>query len=416
MPPTPPFDDESPSLLLSLAAGTSELASVVLAHALAGCGFHPSIVGFGGIGSLRSARVLGRVLMDRDLLQRSWLSGRRGWRQFFNAQVPRQPVLVTVGRSRRLTFADRGGYVDLVVNGHGLPPGWHDATIQVLHEADVRALGLREGDALRLAAPAPGAPAHPDGHVRRRVRAGKPVGVTIRIVGDSEDFGIVSDVDDTVIVSMLPRLLTAAKHAFVDRVSSREAVDGMAEFLTDAAQSHTTAPNPSHAPVLYLSTGAWNVVPALRSFLERAHFPTGCFLMTDFGPSNTGWFRSGPEHKRRELRRLSRMLPHVRWLLVGDDGQHDPEIYAEFARECPHQVAGIAIRSLSEFEQFMSHGTFDAMVPDALWTVPEQIPVWYGSDGHALLANVRGRGGLPRLASLIGTDEGSGPDGDGAGA
>ena len=42
--------------------------------------------------------------------------------------------------------------------------------------------------------------------------------------------------------------------------------------------------------------------------------------------------------------------------------------------------------------------------------------MWYGSDGHALLANVRGRGGLPRLASLIGTDEGSGPDGDGAGA
>ena len=280
----------------------------------------------------------------------------------------------------------------------------------------MRALGLREGDALRLAAPAPGASAHPDGHVRRRVRAGKPVGVTIRIVGDSEDFGIVSDVDDTVIVSMLPRLLTAAKHALVDRVSSREAVDGMAEFLADAAQSHTTAPNPPNAPVLYLSTGAWNVVPALRSFLERAHFPTGCFLMTDFGPSNTGWFRSGPEHKRRELRRLSRMLPHVRWLLVGDDGQHDPEIYAEFARECPHQVAGIAIRSLSEFEQFMSHGTFDAMVPDALWTVPEQIPVWYGSDGHALLANVRGRGGLPRLASLIGTDEGSGPDGDGADA
>ncbi|MBF0939624.1 MAG: ABC transporter, partial [Schaalia georgiae] len=234
MPPSPLFDDESPSLLLSLAAGTGELASVVLAHALAGCGFHPSIVGFGGIGSLRSARVLGRVLMDRDLLQRSWLSGRRGWRQFFNAQVPRQPVLVTVGRSRRLTFADRGGYVDLVVNGHGLPPGWHDATIQVLHEADVRALGLREGDALRLAAPAPGAPARPGGHVHRRVRAGKPVRVTIRIVGDSEDFGIVSDVDDTVIVSMLPRLLTAAKHAFVDRVSSREAVDGMAEFLTDA--------------------------------------------------------------------------------------------------------------------------------------------------------------------------------------
>ena len=52
------------------------------------------------------------------------------------------------------------------------------------------------------------------------------------------------------------------------------------------------------------------------------------------------------------------MFPHVRWLLVGDDGQHDPEIYAEFAREHPQCVAGIAIRSLSEIEQFMAHGSF----------------------------------------------------------
>ena len=130
----------------------------------------------------------------------------------------------------------------------------------------------------------------------------------------------------------------------------------------------------------------------MRSFLERSGYPAGGFLMTDFGPSNTGWFRSGPEHKRRELRRLARMFPHIRWLLVGDDGQHDPEIYAEFAREFPQCVAGIAIRSLSEIEQFMAHGSFEAMVPDALWTVPESIPVWYGSDGEALLENIRGRG------------------------
>ena len=32
------------------------------------------------------------------------------------------------------------------------------------------------------------------------------------------------------------------------------------------------------------------------------------------------------------------------------------------------------------------------MVPDALWTVPESVPVWYGSDGEALLENIRGRG------------------------
>lgn len=421
----PLIDDETPSFLLALTSSVGEASSRILARALEEWGFIPGIVGFGGHGSTRRARILGRVIMERTADQRSWLAERRGWRQFFDAQVPRQPVLVTVGRQRRITFADRGGYIDLTVEGHGLAPGWHDAWIQVLHEGDLHALGIGEGeslttqDALRLSGQT--------GHGAQRIRAGKPVCVSLRIAGDNEKFGVVSDIDDTVMVTMLPRLLTAARHSFVDRVSSREAVPGMAGFLTcladmahrqasaestvPQASTHTQATHPQtkgkqtpvtsadpqapqtsadsqqealHAPLIYLSTGAWNVVPALRDFLGRLNYPRGGFLMTDFGPSNTGWFRSGFEHKRRELRRLARMFPSMKWYLVGDDGQRDPEIYAEFAREHPENVAGIAIRSLSEIEQFMSHGTFECLYPDALRTVPSSIPVWFGSDGDAL--------------------------------
>ena len=421
----PLIDDETPSFLLALTSSVGEASSRILARALEEWGFIPGIVGFGGHGSTRRARILGRVIMERTADQRSWLAERRGWRQFFDAQVPRQPVLVTVGRQRRITFADRGGYIDLTVEGHGLTPGWHDAWIQVLHEGDLHTLGIGEGeslttqDALRLSGQT--------GHGSQRIRAGKPVCVSLRIAGDNEKFGVVSDIDDTVMVTMLPRLLTAARHSFVDRVSSREAVPGMAGFLTcladmahrqasaestvPQASTHMQATHPQakdkqtpvtsadpqapqtsadsqqealHAPLIYLSTGAWNVVPALRDFLGRLNYPRGGFLMTDFGPSNTGWFRSGFEHKRRELRRLARMFPSMKWYLVGDDGQRDPEIYAEFAREHPENVAGIAIRSLSEIEQFMSHGTFECLYPDALRTVPSSIPVWFGSDGDAL--------------------------------
>lgn len=421
----PLIDDETPSFLLALTSSVGEASSRILARALEEWGFIPGIVGFGGHGSTRRARILGRVIMERTADQRSWLAERRGWRQFFDAQVPRQPVLVTVGRQRRITFADRGGYIDLTVEGHGLTPGWHDAWIQVLHEGDLHTLGIGEGeslttqDALRLSGQT--------GHGSQRIRAGKPVCVSLRIAGDNEKFGVVSDIDDTVMVTMLPRLLTAARHSFVDRVSSREAVPGMAGFLTcladmahrqasaestvPQASADSQAPHPQakdkqtpvtsadpqapqtsadsqqealHAPLIYLSTGAWNVVPALRDFLGRLNYPRGGFLMTDFGPSNTGWFRSGFEHKRRELRRLARMFPSMKWYLVGDDGQRDPEIYAEFAREHPENVAGIAIRSLSEIEQFMSHGTFECLYPDALRTVPSSIPVWFGSDGDAL--------------------------------
>lgn len=440
------IDDESPSFLLNAATTCGNHVNTTLARTLGRIGFHPGIVGFGGYASSTRARVLGRVIMERTADQRRWLSERRGWRQFFDAQVPFQPVLVTAGDARTVTFADRGGYVDIEIDGHGLTPGWHVAWMQALHAEDVATLGVtEETPLLPLASAIPGAGEaltrpDPTGTPRRRprnsgrlservemlggaVRAGSPVPIALRVVGDGEHLGVVSDVDDTVMVSMVPRALTAAKHALMDRVASREAVPGMADLLTrlvteggtpstgittDAVAaraegraepsdgvpldpSSSLPPASTPAPLMYLSTGAWNVVPTVREFLHRLGFPRGGFLMTDFGPSNTGWFRSGLEHKRRELRRLHSDLPGLRWILVGDDGQRDPEIYAEFAREFPEAVAGIAIRSLSPLEQFLAHGTLESMVPDALKRVPESLPVWFGHDGEALWASIRER-------------------------
>ncbi|QWW20762.1 App1 family protein [Schaalia sp. 19OD2882] len=398
-------------------------------------------------------------MMDRNNDQRLWLLRRRGWRQFFDAQVPRQPVVVTVGRARQIAQADRGGYIDLTVHDHGLAPGWHTAWIQVLHSADVRALrgapvdqDAVAWDAESLLGPSTD-PTAASMTRPGRVRAGRPIPVAVRIVGDEETVGVVSDIDDTVIVSNVPRLLVAAKHSFVDRVSARQAVLGMPQLLcslasgpdlqgTDwrAARLNSAAAgagsgsrtgsgsgpgaiscqdwafdvkgatldrqNPiasppwlaTHGPVVYLSTGPWNVLPTVRNFLERLGYPRGGLLMTDFGPSNTGWFRSGPEHKRRELRRLAATFPHIKWFLVGDDGQRDPEIYAEFARHYPDHVAGIAIRSLTQIQQFMAHGSFESMVPEDLWTVPSRIPVWWGQDGFVLLEEIC-RGGLDRFTS-----------------
>ena len=80
--------------------------------------------------------------------------------------------------------------------------------------------------------------------------------------------------------------------------------------------------------MLYLSTGAWNVAPTLTRFLARNLYPAGPLLLTDWGPTHDRWFRSGQEHKRTSLHRLAEEFPELRWLLIGDDGQHDEEIYA----------------------------------------------------------------------------------------
>ena len=113
-------------------------------------------------------------------------------------------------------------------------------------------------------------------------------------------------------------------------------------------------------------------------------------LLTDWGPTNTGWFRSGQAHKRQSLLQLSIDFPNIRWLLVGDDGQHDPEIYGEFARNDAPRVRAIAIRELNPAEQLLAHGTVEPIEPIEEHEHPE-VETITAPDGRGLLRQLRDR-------------------------
>jgi hypothetical protein len=77
-------------------------------------------------------------------------------------------------------------------------------------------------------------------------------------------------------------------------------------------------------------------------------------------------------------------------LLIGDDGQHDPKIYAEFAAARPTHVKAIAIRQLTAGEQVLSHGlpvANDELVPAPTEDLP--MPVVRGADGYELARSLR---------------------------
>jgi len=349
---------------LSLGASLEDGVNRRLIPILRRRGWRPTTIAYTGYGNLDRLRVLARVLLQDDDdgepaaadvgATESELAeaqeAERGWRSFLTAPVAYLSVAVEIGGRTHRAKVDRGGYLDLLVPDHGLPPGWHDIT--------VRATGAR------------------------------PVTARVLVIGPDTRFGVVSDIDDTVMVTRVPRPLIAAWNTFVRHTSTRQAVPGMAELfrrVQDVA---------SGAPVLYLSTGAWNVVPALERFFRRSGLPAGPMLMTDWGPTNTGWFRSGQEHKRTTLRRLLIDFPQVRWLLVGDDGQHDPEIYAELAREHPDRVVAVGIRQLTASEHVLSHGTPQALDGNKdhdggrLAGFP-QVPVVHGPDGEVLWEKLR---------------------------
>jgi phosphatidate phosphatase APP1 len=144
-------------------------------------------------------------------------------------------------------------------------------------------------------------------------------------------------------------------------------------------------------PIVYLSTGAWNVAPTLTRFFERNLYPRGTLLLTDWGPTHDRWFRSGQDHKRSSLARLAEEFPDTKWLLIGDDGQHDEELYGEFAATHPENVAAVAIRQLSNGEAVLAGGRSKAAAHEqatsARW--------FYGGNGAELTDQLVGAGLLP---------------------
>ena len=111
-------------------------------------------------------------------------------------------------------------------------------------------------------------------------------------------------------------------------------------------------------------------------------------LLTDWGPTNTGWFRSGMAHKAETLLQLTRDFPNISWVLVGDDGQHDLPIYSDFARVAPDRVRAIAIRQLSPTEQVLAHGTSTSLNEQD--DLVAGIALVLAPDGRGLLSGLRG--------------------------
>jgi phosphatidate phosphatase APP1 len=307
-------------------------------------GLTATVAAFPGYGGNGWVRVLGRVLITPPARRDAGgeYASVRGWRSFLAVPVGFSQVTVHIGDATHEVVADRGGVVDTVLPAD-LAPGWHT--------------------------------------VGMSVEDGEPAETRVFVVGDDIRFGIVCDVDDTVMVTALPRPLVAAWNSFVVDEHARQPVPGMSVLLERLVRE-----NPG-APVVYLSTGAWNVGPTLLRFLSRHLFPSGSVLLTDWGPTHDRWFRSGTEHKSANLERLAEEFPQVRWLLVGDDGQHDDAIYTAFAGNHPESVSAVAIRRLSSTQAVLAGGRTTVNDHSA-----SAVPWVSGDDGAALLERLEEAG------------------------
>ncbi len=101
----------------------------------------------------------------------------------------------------------------------------------------------------------------------------------------------------------------------------------------------------------YLSASPWQLYPSLAEFFKSAGFPKGSFHMKEFTWKDSRFFDlflSPDKFKTPILESLISSLPSRRFILVGDSGELDPEIYGEILRRFPNRDLRIVIRELSE--------------------------------------------------------------------
>ena len=172
---------------------------------------------------------------------------------------------------------------------------------------------------------------------------------------------LVSDIDDTIKDSNVLIRRELLLNTFVRPFA---AVDGMAERYRSFAQAQP------ELRLHYVSGSPHQLYPALANFLDAAQFPPGSLHLrdVDFRSELFGKHGGTRKHKLAIIRRLIADFPNRRFVLIGDSGEQDPEIYATLAREHPECVLAIWIRDVTgQSRDHPRYGKTFAGIPSERW-------------------------------------------------
>lgn len=207
-----------------------------------------------------------------------------------------------VGTMEWSVRADDDGYWELVSNQPlSLPPGWHP----------IEAVPAASSEAWLL------------------------------IPDPRNTFGIISDIDDTIMVSEVLRTRMLLRNSLFVPGEKRTAVEGMAPLYRRLLQQNAA---PEASPVFYVSSSPRQLTDNLRLFLRTNGYPRGVLQLKEIGSERSDSLRDHAAYKMRRIETIFAAYPETRFALFGDDGERDPEIFSALQAKYPAQIAEVWIR------------------------------------------------------------------------
>lgn len=268
---------------------------------------HFRIESYGGHGGPEGVVVRGRVLDNpppTEAVEGEGLGAaiRRSLSHFVTEELPDVPLRVTVGDAVAHVATDREGYFRAELRPGHLGSPWERGTVELA--------GSYRGLTERHVTP-----------------------VEVRVPGPDALFGVVSDVDDTIIETGVQRVGEMLLQTFAGSALTRTPFEGAPELYRDLAAGRN--------PFFYVSSSPWNLHSFLTGFLRHRDFPIGPVLLRDLIGTKAGRAR-----KHERIEEVLTMHAHLPFVLIGDSGEHDPQVYADIVRDHPGRILAVYIREV----------------------------------------------------------------------
>jgi phosphatidate phosphatase APP1 len=285
------------------------LCALVFSAALAHADTHQVVI-YDGFGSGERFTVEGRVIEEKTRSQAkpddSWLSNL--WRNFNfmrNSEKENVALTISIADNKMTVTSNEEGYIRVDAKpAKPLSAGWHT----------VKATAKR---------------AQGEGRVL--------------IVPQANTHGVISDIDDTVIVSEVNDKKKLLENTFLQNSTQRKTFPGTAAFYKTLLSKNA---EPNAAPMFYLSASPRQLTNNITSFLTQNDFPPGPLITKLINSDERDPLLDQQKYKLAKIEIIFAALPWVNFTLVGDDGEFDPEIYRTIQEKFPQRVSAIYIRKV----------------------------------------------------------------------
>lgn len=239
------------------------------------------------------------------------------YRRFETDEVPAARLVVRArGREERLV-ADEEGYFEARIRGGEPGPsaeGWESGEVSVEAQPE-RGIGSARASAL------------------------------FRVPGPGARLGVISDVDDTILRTGATSLAAIARNTLLHNARTRLPFAGVAAFYRALEAGFV---GDEGNPIFYVSSSPWNLYDLITEFVDLQDLPAGPLFLQDIGfDPNTIGVASHHGHKLAKIEEILATHPHLPFVLSGDSGQQDPEVYREVVKRYPGRVLAVYIRDVT---------------------------------------------------------------------